>query len=163
MSYSISREILYQAADLLVPGIIRSTTTIHGDRGSTSPEHVFLGTGTFLSIDDDIIVLTAMHVVQDSIRYRYVFHAWIKINNTHNNRAIIPCKCKYRSWYSLCDLISWRHRSKRNEWFICMEPKFAYRRPVFWLESFDGNLCWCCPTLGPNIWMFNSYENWART
>jgi hypothetical protein len=67
MRYSISKDTLRTAAEMVGTRIIKSSTTIEGDPGGIAPEHKFLGTGTFFSADDDVFVLTAMHVVHELV------------------------------------------------------------------------------------------------
>ena len=93
MAFTLSRDELMtcgeQVQDLRLPSVA-SIYGVHGDRSRPAE---LLGSGTFIQHRDDIFVLTAKHVVEQSQKYANVLH-----DVGGNGELMVPFRNGWKGW-----------------------------------------------------------------
>ena len=93
MVFTLTRDELMQGGQQVQELRLPSVASLYGVHSNQSNPAELLGSGTFIQHRNDIFVLTAMHVVEQSQRYAYVFH---DVGGDGEN--MIPCRAGWTGW-----------------------------------------------------------------
>lgn len=103
MAFTLTRNELVRCGQQVQELRLQSVASLYGvDRCQSRPAQL-LGSGTFVRHHDDIFVLTAMHVVENSKQYAYVFH-----DVGGDGESMIPFRAGWTGWsHETGDLALW--------------------------------------------------------